>query len=180
MKIKTSLVGRALALALAGTFACGTAWAEKPSWAGEKGGGRGEKGGDRGEKGGDRGEKGGDRGQKGDRDRDGPRESKREHFGDNHRTAVRDYYGGEFQSGRRCPPGLAKKNNGCMPPGQAKKWEMGRPLQRDVIYYEVPAPLVVQLGVPPQGYKYVRVAGDILMIAVGSAMVVDAIRDLGR
>ena len=67
-----------------------------------------------------------------------------------------------------------------MPPGQAKKWEMGRPLPRDVVFYEVPQPLVVQIGVPPSGYKYVRVAGDILMVAVGTSMVVDAIEDLGR
>ena len=79
-----------------------------------------------------------------------------------------------------CPPGLAKKRNGCMPPGQAKKWEVGRRLPPDVIYYQVPQPLVTQIGTPPPGYRYVRVASDILMIAVGSGMVVDAIRNLGR
>ncbi len=67
-----------------------------------------------------------------------------------------------------------------MPPGQAKKWELGRPLPREVIFYEVPGPLVVQLGYPPAGYRYVRVAGDILMIAIGTALVVDAIQNLGR
>jgi Ni/Co efflux regulator RcnB len=39
---------------------------------------------------------------------------------------------------------------------------------------------VVRIGPPPSGYKYVRVASDILMIAVGTNMVVDAIQDLGR
>ena len=67
-----------------------------------------------------------------------------------------------------------------MPPGQAKKWQLGRPLQRDVIYYEVPRPLVLQIGPPPSGYRYVRVASDILMIAIGTGMVVDALQDLGR
>jgi len=38
----------------------------------------------------------------------------------------------------------------------------------------------VQLGAPPAGYKYVRVATDILLIAVGTSLVVDAIQDLGR
>lgn len=38
----------------------------------------------------------------------------------------------------------------------------------------------IRLGLPPAGYKYVRVASDILMIAVGTRMVVDAINDLGR
>jgi len=92
---------------------------------------------------------------------------------------VREYYVEQFRGGR-CPPGLAKKHNGCMPPGQVKKWQLGRPLPRDVVYYEVPQPLVVQTGPPPSGYRYVRVATDILMIAIGTGMVVDAIQDLGR
>ena len=92
---------------------------------------------------------------------------------------VRDYYVEEFRGGR-CPPGLAKKHNGCMPPGQAGRWQLGQPLSRDVVYYEVPRPLVMQIGPPPSGYRYVRVATDILMIAIGTGMVVDAIQDLGR
>ncbi len=55
-----------------------------------------------------------------------------------------------------------------------------RPLPRNVIYYEVPAPLVVQIGQPPAGHRYVRVATDILLIAVGTGMILDAIEDLGR
>jgi len=82
--------------------------------------------------------------------------------------------------GDRCPPGLAKTQNGCMPPGQAKKWQLGRPLPRDVIYHAVPQSLVLQIGLPPPGYRYLRVATDILLIAIGTGMVVDAIQDLGR
>ena len=102
-----------------------------------------------------------------------------EHFGDQQRVIVRNYYHEQFRAGR-CPPGLAKKRNGCMPPGQAKKWTIGRPLPRDVIFYEVPQELIVQIGAPPPGYRYVRVATDILLIAIGTAMIVDAIQDLGR
>lgn len=101
------------------------------------------------------------------------------HFGDQQRTVAHDYFAGQFRAGR-CPPGLAKKNNGCMPPGQAKKWARGKPLPRDVIFYDLPPRLVVQLGTPPAGHRYVRVAMDILLIAVGTAMVVDAIEDLGK
>jgi Ni/Co efflux regulator RcnB len=100
-------------------------------------------------------------------------------FGDRQRTVVRDYYGEEYRGGH-CPPGLAKKHNGCMPPGQAKKWRKGYPLPRDVIYYDLPPRIVVELGAPPAGHKYVRVAADILLIAVGTGMVVDAIDDLGN
>jgi hypothetical protein len=100
------------------------------------------------------------------------------HFDDRRRLAVREYYSEQVRSGK-CPPGLAKKNNGCMPPGQAKKWTMGRPLPRDVVFYEVPQSLVVRLGPAPAGHRYVRVAADILLIAIGTSMVVDAIQDLG-
>lgn len=101
------------------------------------------------------------------------------HFVDQHRTHIRDYYGQEYSRGY-CPPGLAKKNNGCMPPGQAKKWQVGRPLPREVIFYDLPPRLVIQIGAPPAGHRYVRVAADILLIAVGTGMVIDAIQDLGR
>ena len=57
---------------------------------------------------------------------------------------------------------------------------MGRPLAREVVYYEVPQPLLVQIGPAPSGHRYVRVASDILLIALGTGMVVDAIQDLGR
>jgi len=101
------------------------------------------------------------------------------HFEDRQKVAVRDYYGNEFRRGH-CPPGLAKKNNGCMPPGQAKKWHRGQPLPRDVIFYDLPPELVVRIGLPPAGHRFVRVASDILLIAVGTGMVIDAIEDLGK
>ncbi|MCK7502155.1 MAG: RcnB family protein [Comamonadaceae bacterium] len=66
-----------------------------------------------------------------------------------------------------------------MPPGQAKKWRVGHPLPRDVIYYDLPPAVVVDLGPPPAGHRYVRVGLDILMIAIGTGMIVDAIQDLG-
>ncbi len=101
------------------------------------------------------------------------------YFGDHDRDAVRRYYGNEFRKGKGCPPGLAKKNNGCLPPGQAKKWRYGHALPRDVVWYPLPQELVIRLPAPPVDHKYVRVASDILLIAVGSSMVVDAITDLG-
>ncbi len=101
------------------------------------------------------------------------------HFGDRDRTIVHDYYVGEIRGGH-CPPGLAKKGNGCMPPGQAKKWVRGRPLPHDVIFYDLPHDLIIRLPPPPTGHRYVRVAGDILLIAIGSAMVVDAVQDIFR
>jgi len=169
--MKTNL---ALALVVAGTLASGFAMAEK--------GGKGKD--ERADKGNsskgaqhdERAEKGnsnqGARHDGGDKSsRDGGR---REHFGDRHRVLVTEYYGQQFRSGR-CPPGLAKKHNGCMPPGQAKKWQTGQYLPREVVYYSVPQSLVVEFGPPPSGHRYVRVGADILLIAIGSRLIVDAL-----
>ena len=122
----------------------------------------------------------GGKGPRADHAGSGPSASHVEHFGAPHRTYVHDYYDGEFRAGKKCPPGLAKKNNGCMPPGQAKKWDAGYVLPREVRYYDVPAPLVLQLGQPQPGYRYVRVNDDILLLATGTRMIVDVIRNLGR
>lgn len=151
---------RAIAWGLACALLCSTAWANKPDWAG-----------------------------KGKNKHDEEAQGQQQggsleirvggYFGDAQRRAVQDYYGTQ-QAGGHCPPGLAKKNNGCMPPGQAKKWSRGQPLPGDVVFYPLPRDVSVRIGVPPAGYKYVRVANDILLIAVGTRMVVDAIEDLMR
>jgi Ni/Co efflux regulator RcnB len=161
--LQTNLV---LVVLIAGILALAPAVAAQPPWAG---GGKGEK----------------QKSEKGDSDTRSSRDAtastvrRGEYFGDQHRVTVNDYYREQFRTGR-CPPGLAKKRNGCMPPGQAKKWAIGRPLPRDVIFYDVPQELVVKIGLPPAGYRYARVATDILLIAVGTGMVIDAIQDLGR
>ncbi len=142
----------ALLLALALALGAAPALAEKPEWAG-KGKGKGH---------------------------ERKNEAKKGYFTDAHHDAVAAYYDDEFRGGH-CPPGLAKKHNGCMPPGQAKKqWNVGQPLPAGVVVYDVPPQLVVKLGVPPAGQKYVRVAADILLVAAGTNMVIDAVKDLGR
>ena len=154
-----------LALVLAGILATGSAFADPPPWAGGNKHGKHERQ--------DRGNSQDEQG------RDGHGERERAHFSDRNRIIIHDYYAEQFHAGR-CPPGLAKKHNGCMPPGQAKKWELGRPLPRDVVYYDLPRTVLMELGPPPSGHRYVRVASDILLIAVGTGMVVDAIQDLNR
>lgn len=99
------------------------------------------------------------------------------YFLNHHLVAARAYYNQPENMGY-CPPGLVKKGTGCLPPGQAKPWKLGEILPRHVIYYDVPRSVVVTLGAPPTGYKYVRVASDILLIAIGTSMVVDAMQDL--
>lgn len=173
MKQISLLKNKSLVFLVAGVLAAAPALAEKPSWAGGEKGDRGEQN-DRGE-----GRSKHGHGKHKSSDRDGRNERRHEHFSDQHRTVIHEYYVEQYRTGR-CPPGLAKKRNGCMPPGQAKKWKIGRPLPRDVIFYDLPQPVIVQIGPPPAGHRYVRVASDILLIAIGTGMIVDAIEDLSR
>ncbi len=175
MKINKSMsINRFMALVIAGTLVAAPVFADKPDHAG-----KGKSHNDRDNRGGKHSDRDNrSNGGKHD-DRDDRAQGGRKHFGDSQQVIARDYFAQEYRRGS-CPPGLAKKNNGCMPPGQAKKWHKGRPLPRDVVFYEVPRPLVLRLGPPPSGHKYVRVASDILLIAIGTSMVVDAITDLGR
>lgn len=170
MRKKSDLSKLAAVLIAAGSLLAMPVQADKPSWAG---GGKPE--GEHGGKGHGRDKQQGQQGS----GKQGGEPQRGSYFVTQQHTVVRDYYAQEFRGGN-CPPGLAKKNNGCMPPGQAKKWSKGHPLPRDVVYYDLPSQLVVRLGAPPAGHKYVRVASDILLIAVGTSMVVDAITDLGR
>lgn len=101
------------------------------------------------------------------------------YFTDDRIHVITDYYG-RNKSSKGCPPGLAKKGNGCQPPGQAKKWHRGDILPADVVYYEIPVPLSRELGPIPVGHKVVRVGTDLLLIAVGTRMVLDAVNDLNH
>jgi hypothetical protein len=98
-------------------------------------------------------------------------------FNDTQRATVRSYYAPQLRAGK-CPPGLAKKNNGCQPPGQARQWQLGQPLPASVVFHPVPNSVSVRIGLPPPGHEYVRVAADILLIAIGTRLVIDAIEDL--
>jgi hypothetical protein len=168
------LVSLALALVFSVVFVASPVLADKPSNVGGKGA---EKHGEKENQGKQKEGKGLNRGVSDEEDGHGVKAS--QHFSEESRISIHTYYGEKFRSGR-CPPGLAKKNNGCMPPGQAKKWMIGRPLPRDIIFYDLPPEVFMQLGPVPSRHRYVRVASDILMIAVGTGLVVDAIEDIGR
>jgi len=94
------------------------------------------------------------------------------------RDAVRVYWV-ETHGRGKCPPGLAKRNNGCLPPGQAKRrYAVGHALPSHVVIEVVPVELSVRIGPPPRGYRYGIVDGDIVKLAIGTALVVDAIQGL--
>jgi hypothetical protein len=94
------------------------------------------------------------------------------------RDAARGWYAAKYGRGN-CPPGLAKKGNGCLPPGQAKKrYAIGQPLGPGIVYAPLPPDLSVRIGPPPAGHLYVSLDGDVLKLAVGTLLVVDAIDGL--
>lgn len=159
MKPKRNL--RIAALIMAGLFAAsGAVQAEKPAWAG---GGKQGKQEERGE----------------ERRDDRQSHAANQHFNDDSRRILVDYYGTRARAGK-CPPGLAKKHNGCLPPGQAKKWAKGHPLPAGLRYHDLPRDLMLRLPPPPPRHRYVQIAGDVLLIAVGTSMVVDAVEDILR
>jgi hypothetical protein len=94
------------------------------------------------------------------------------HLGGSERRIVRDYY----RAQANCPPGLAKKNNGCLPPGIAKKrYEIGRPVFDDAIVIELPHDVIVRLPPLSPGYGYRLVDGDLVVVALSTMIVLDAI-----
>jgi len=99
-------------------------------------------------------------------------------FTSEQRGAARGWYVEKYGRGK-CPPGLAKKGNGCLPPGLAKKrYVIGQPLGPGIVYGPLPPELSVRVGRPPDGYLYVTLDGDLLKLAVGTLLVVDAIDGL--
>jgi Ni/Co efflux regulator RcnB len=113
-------------------------------------------------------------------------------FHDRQREIAREYYRDEYRHDRRhrrherdedrghgrfrgCPPGLAMRDDRC-----ERAWHRGKRLARDVDVRPVPRDLAVRIGPAPRGYRYAEVAGDILMIAVGTGIVVDAIDNLNQ
>jgi hypothetical protein len=76
---------------------------------------------------------------------------------------------------------LAKKQNGCLPPGQAKKrYAVGHPLPLGIVVGRLSVELSVRIGPAPPGYQYGILDGDLVKLAVGTMLVVDAIEGLVR
>jgi len=99
-------------------------------------------------------------------------------FNDHDRDEVHRYWVDTFGRGN-CPPGLAKNHNGCLPPGQAKKrYVVGQPLPTAIVIQPLPPVLVIRLGPPPAGYQYAVIDGDVVKLAIGTRLVVDAITAL--
>lgn len=162
---------RILVLVAIAGVAAGPAFAGKPDHAGQGNGNAGGKG-----KSGKPGKAGGgpDHGASQDDGTDGV-----VRFSSGQRSSYFDWYHDHY--GSNCPPGLAKKNNGCLPPGQAKKrYAIGHPLPHGIVLGPLPSALAILLGAPPVGYRYGILDGDVVKLAIGTALVVDALEGLAN
>ena len=97
-------------------------------------------------------------------------------FGVREREIVREYYAPRILRGE-CPSGLYFRSGACYPYGP-RSWVIGEPVPSTVVIEPLPVELVHVLPPPPPRHRYARVAGDILLLAVGTNMVVDALDDL--
>lgn len=89
------------------------------------------------------------------------------------RETIRAFLGEEKT--KLCPPGLAKKGNGCTPPGLARRHRAGEILGNDVVCGDLPERIRARLSHPGEGHKYVVVDDEVLLIAEGTRMILDAV-----
>jgi Ni/Co efflux regulator RcnB len=94
------------------------------------------------------------------------------YFDDANRQAVRKYYAA---LARHCPTGTATPVHGCLPAQAKQPWRIGQALPATAVVQPVPKAIRQSLPKVPPGLSYVQVAGDILLVANGSKMVVDGI-----
>ncbi len=92
-------------------------------------------------------------------------------FGNSDRVVITRYLTESYHSG--CPRGLAKKHNGCRPPGHDKHYHVGHRYEGE--WEPLPESIIYQLRPAPHGHRYVKVDEDVLLMAEGSKMVIDAI-----
>jgi Ni/Co efflux regulator RcnB len=85
----------------------------------------------------------------------------------------------------RPPPPIHQVDHRPPPPrvvhiDKRSNWRKGRKLSRKVVYHDVAPERLRYYSLPdaPRGHRYVRVANDILLIAIGTGLIVDAIQDV--
>jgi len=81
----------------------------------------------------------------------------------------------EYGKGK-CPSGLVKKESDCLPRGlPGKRYKIGQPLPGAVVPAPVPLDLARRLGTPAIGYRYGMIDGDLVKLATGTGVAIDAI-----
>lgn len=93
--------------------------------------------------------------------------------------AFADFYLADAYRNGPCPADLKSSSKGCKPHKPLKKWKIGQLLSHDISFYDVPPTLIEGIGQPPPGFRYIRIASDILLINIDTRIVMDAMPDLG-
>lgn len=92
----------------------------------------------------------------------------------NDRIVLRRYAEDHYK--KFCPPGLSKKYHECLQYGQAKKrYIVGYRLPESILYYPVPRDIVTRLRPIPNGYRYVRVDNDVLLMETATRQIIEAV-----
>lgn len=92
-----------------------------------------------------------------------------------HRQAVQAYLARHHGAGKPCLPGLVKRSGACRPETQSAEWKIGVALPGTAATRSLPPGLLAALPKPPPGNHYVLLAGNILLVASVSRLVVDAV-----
>jgi hypothetical protein len=92
-----------------------------------------------------------------------------------YRKAVQSYMARHHGPGKPCLPGLVRRGAACQPADGAPGWKIGLALPKTAGAQPLPAGLAAILPKAPPGNQYVLVAGDILLMASASRIVVDAV-----
>lgn len=83
---------------------------------------------------------------------------------------------GNIGKGKSNVLGTGHGNSGVfVPPGQAKKWARGQYLPKTVVWTLAPAAILAKLKPAPPGHQYVVVDGQVLLIAVATGLILDAL-----
>ena len=78
-------------------------------------------------------------------------------------AAIQGYYDG-LAVGSHCPAGLLPGGSGCVPVLTGVPLATGQPIPRTVAVEQLPPELTARLS-PLYGFHYVRVGGEVLLIA---------------
>jgi hypothetical protein len=90
------------------------------------------------------------------------------------RAVLVRYYRADYFN-RTCPPDLTPTRRGC----EVKPlWTVGEPLDPLATYELLPERLQAELGPPPDGYRYIRVADHVLLMVVATRIISADLLDL--
>jgi len=93
---------------------------------------------------------------------------------ENDRTTLVSYYRADYAN-RTCPADLIATERGCE---TRPLWTLGEPLDPLATYELLPERLLAQLGPPPNGYRYIRVADHILLMVAATRIIRADVLDL--